>query len=249
MVRNQRVVLGGLLASLVVAGAAGMALAAPDSRDGKPTVIYRCEGSGTISYSDTQQRCLGGEVRASKPAASAVQIGPVTARLSFSGPPCPMPVPDPEGPVWGGVRACYTQALAGQPSQRFSESHLAGVLMGQCEGETQKLAQARTFVQELGATPDARRQVLRRWAQWLVQQSGQAVDTMPVQAIVLGKAAAISRLSGPLEVQLPDGNLVEGFNGTLVQPGQQLHVRKGVSLLLGASVVAVTGRDRCVRLD
>ncbi len=225
--------------------------AGAQSRDeGRRTTIYRCDGGASPVYSDAEQRCPGQTVATNPQPSPKPIIGPTTQRLTANGPPCPLPMVDPQGPAWSTLRVCYDAALQQQPEHKVGEQQLAGMLMGQCERETQALIQGKDHAEVLGRAPEARRTAIRRWAQWLVQQSGRAADSVPVQPVALGRAVSLSRLSGPMELQLSEGQVVEALNGTLVRPGDQLYVRKGVSFWLGQQAIPPSPqRDRCVRVD
>ena len=239
---------GGLLAALAL----GLApLLAQDARKSSGTV-FRCDKGGTTTYSDVEQNCAGGQVSRSAPkAASGPIVDPNVTRLTRPGPLCPLPVPDPEGALWNPVRACYQQALKGQPTLVAGEAQLAGALMGQCEAQTSAVAYGKADQALLGRTPEERRLSLRLWARWLVHESGKAIDSVPVQAIDSGgRTLVIARLSGPMELQHPDGSRVEALSGTPVHPGDQLFVRPGVSFQLSGQVIApVYKHERCVRAD
>lgn len=236
---------GCLLAALVPAAQAQSG----GREEGRRTTIYRCDGGGSTTYSDTE-RCAGSTVNTNPLPAAKPIVGQPTAKLSLNGPPCPLPANDPDGPAWASLRACYRNALQQQPEQTAGEQQLAGVLMGQCEAETQALAQGRNFPEVVGRTPVERRQAIRRWSQWLVQQSGRAADTVPVQLLHVGKAVPLNRLSGPAELQLPDGQITEALPGALLRPGDQLYLRKGVGLQVGGQTVTPqANRDRCLRID
>jgi hypothetical protein len=224
------------------------ALAAPNDKP-NPTTIYRCDTKGSSVFSDTPQRCADGQIAAApvKAASGVVSV----ARINHAGPPCPLPAVDPEGPIWAGVRVCYTRYLRAQASEGADEAQLAGAAMGQCDIETRRLVNGRSYRDELGSNPPERRQATKRWAQWLVRSLGKAAGPIAVDVVKAGKPQAITRLSGPLEVQLlPDGEMAEALNGTVVEPGEQLFVRRGTSFMLGGTPVgAHLGKDRCVRLD
>ena len=211
-----------------------------------PTTIYHCDVKGSAVFSDTPQRCADGQIAVApvKAASGVVTV----ARIKHSGPPCPLP---PEGPIWTGLRACYTRFLRTQPNEGTDEAQLAGAVMGQCDIETRRLVNGRSYRDELGLNPPERRLATKRWAQWLVRSLGKAANTIHVDVVTAGKPQAITRLSGPLEVQLlPDGEMAEALAGTVVEPGEQLFVRRGTSFMLGATPVgAHPGKDRCVRLD
>lgn len=217
--------------------------------DKPPTTIYRCDTKGNSVYSDTPQRCADGQI-AVAPVKAASGVVTVT-RINHSGPPCPLPAVDPEGPIWAGLRVCYTRYLRAQKSEGTDEAQLAGAVMGQCDIETRRLVNGRSYRDELGLNPPERRQATKRWAQWLVRSLGKAADPIPVEVVKAGKPQTITRLSGPLEVQLlPDGDMAEALAGTVVEPGEQLFVRRGTSFMLGGTPVgAHPGKDRCVRLD
>jgi len=243
-------------ASLLAAGLLGFALlaqavAAPNDKPRAP--VYRCEGGGTATFSDTPKRCPTGQGTSDQTAArsaSGVDTSGPTSRISRSGPPCPLAARNPEGPAWAGLKQCYSRYLDTQPDRVAPEAQLAGAAMGECETDTTRLANGKDHVDELGITPLERRQAIRLWTQWLVRSLGKAIDSMPVDSVRAGRPAAISRLSGPLEQQWPDGSVTEATNGTLVPPGSQVYVRRGVSLFLGGSFVpAQTKQDRCVRVD
>jgi hypothetical protein len=59
----------------------------------------------------------------------------------------------------------------------------------------------------------------------------------------------LQRLGGPMELQLPSGQITEALPGTLLRQGDQLFVRRGVSLQVGGQTLAAQSRDRCVRID
>jgi hypothetical protein len=251
MFRSFRLCRPGAVLMAVLALSCALASAQDGRRRGNGTV-FRCERGGSTTYSDVEQRCPGGQTtRTAPPAASGPIVDPNVTRLTRPGPLCPLPVPDPEGAVWEPVRACYQRALKIQPNQLASEAQLAGAVMGQCEAETSAVAYGKADQALLGRTADERRLSLRLWAQWLVHESGKAIDSVPVQVVDLGgRPGVIARLSGPMELQKPDGTVVEALNGTLARPGSQLYVRPGVSFLLGGvPVSAVYKRERCVRVD
>lgn len=216
------------------------------------TTIYRCDGGGgAVTYSDSATRCGTAPAVATNPKPSPVPlIGKDTTKLSLSGPPCPLPGPAPDSAAWLPLRACYRQALQQQAEHKIGEQQLAGMLMGLCEAETQALVQGNAATDLLGRHPDDRRATVRRWALWLVQQSGRASDSVPVLALKIGQAAPLQRLSGPAELQLPTGQITEALAGTLLRPGDQLYVRRGTSLTVGGQPIAAqASRDRCVRID
>lgn len=213
------------------------------------TQIFRCESGHSVTFSDAPQRCVGGQVSSNRPAAAS-SPPVVVGRLSFVGAPCPLWVKDPEGPAWTSLQLCYSRYLDNQPSHVAAEAQLAGAAMGECDVDTEKLVNSSAHRAELGAGPDNRRQAIRLWAQWLVRSMDKAVDSVPVDVVRTGQAVTVARLNGPLEMQLPDGQVSEAFDGTVVQPGSQLHVRQGVSFLLGGVMVtAQSKQDRCVRVD
>jgi hypothetical protein len=235
--------LGLLVAGALLPRAAG----AQDKPKARP--VYRCENKGTATFSDSPQRCPEGQavVHDPRPASGAA---PTITKIDTTSLPCPEAVADPEGPAWASLQACYGKVLDGQAPQVAAEAQLAGVAMAQCDVETRQLANASTHVAELGAKPADRRLAIRRWAQWLVRRKGIALDSLQVDVVKIGKPALVSRLSGPTEMQTADGQVSEAVNGTRVQLGSQLHLRPGVSLLLGSVPVPARGRDsRCVRLD
>lgn len=213
------------------------------------TTIYHCDVKGSSVFSDTPQRCADGQIAAA-PAKAASGVVAV-ARINHAGPPCPLPAVDPEGPIWAGLRVCYTRFLRTQKSEGADEAQLAGAVMGQCDLETRRLVNGRAYREELGFNPPERRLATKRWAQWLVRSLGKAADPVHVDVVKAGKRQTITRLSGPLEVQLlPDGEMAEALNGTVVEPGEQLFVRRGTSFVLGGTPVGANpGKDRCVRLD
>ena len=215
----------------------------------RSSTIYRCEGGGTPTYSDSAVRCDNGAVLTNPRPSAAPVVGPVTGKLTLNGPPCPLPMADPDGAAWAPIRACYRQALSQQAENKVGEAQLAGVLMGVCEAETQALIQGHSATAVLGRTPDERRAAIRRWSQWLVQQSGRASDSVSVQALNLGKAVPLQRISGPAELQLPSGQITEALPGTLLRQGDQVYVRRGVSLQLGGQTLPAQQRERCVRVD
>ncbi|MBN8489469.1 MAG: hypothetical protein J0M20_17295 [Burkholderiales bacterium] len=237
------------LATLVVMTSALQAAPRPADEGPRGSTIYRCEGGGTPTYSDSAVRCDNGAVLTNPKPSPVPVVGPVTGKLTLSGPPCPLPMTDPEGAAWSPIRACYRQALAQQAENKVGEAQLAGVLMGVCETETQALVQGNSAAAVLGSTPDERRAAIRRWALWLVQQSGRAVDSVPVQALKLGKAVPLQRLGGPMELQLPSGQITEALPGTLLRQGDQLFVRRGLSLQVAGQSLPGQSRDRCVRID
>lgn len=213
-----------------------------------PTTIYHCDTKGSSVYSDTPQRCADGQISQApvKAASGVVSV----ARINRVGPPCPLPAVDPEGPIWAGLRVCYTRYLRTQKPEGADEAQLAGAVMGYCDLETRRLVNGRNYRDELGLNPPERRQAVRRWAQWLVRSLGRAANPVQVDVVVAGKPQTITRLSGPLEVQLEDGDLAEALGGTVVEPGEQLFVRRGTSFMLGGTPVgAHPSKDRCVRLD
>lgn len=238
----QAVVLGLLLASA--------AWAAPPNPNEKspPATIYHCDAKGNSVYSDTPQRCADGQISAA-PVKAASGVVSVT-RIQRAGPPCPLPAVDPEGPIWAGLRACYTRYLRTQKPDGADEAQLAGAVMGYCDLETRRLVNGRSYREELGLNPPERRVAVKRWAQWLVRSLGRAADPVQVDVVKAGKPQTITRLNGPLEVQLVSGDMAEALAGTVVEPGEQLFVRKGTSFMLGAAPVGINPhRDRCVRLD
>lgn len=234
--------------ALLAAMASGLQAATSDDAPRNST-IYRCDGGGTPTYSDSAVRCDNGAVLTNPKPSAVPLVGPATARLTLNGPPCPLPQTDPEGPAWAPIRACFRQALQQQPEHKVGEAQLAGVLMGVCETETRTLMQGNSFPAELGRTPDERRAAIRRWSQWLVQQSGRASDSVPVQALAAGKAVPLQRISGPAELQLPSGQITEALPGTLLRQGDQVYVRRGTSLQVGGQTLPAQQRDRCVRVD
>jgi hypothetical protein len=225
------------------------ALAAPGPGDKPaPATIYRCNVKGNPVFSDTPQRCADGQVATAPAKAAPGAVSEV--RLNRTGPPCPLPTVDPEGPIWAGLRVCYTRYLRAQQDQGADEAQLAGAVMGQCDIETRRLSNALSYRDELGTNPPERRQAIKRWAQWLVRSLGKGTNPVQVDVVVAGKPLAISRLSGPLEVQLLNGELAEALGGTVVEPGEQLFVRHGTSLMLGGTAVgAHPSKDRCVQLN
>lgn len=238
----------GLLLTALWWGSTG-ALAAGANDKTAPTTIYHCDVKGNSVYSDTPQRCADGQIAVAPVRAAS---GVVTvARINHAGPPCPLPAVDPEGPIWTGLRACYTRYLRTQKNEGADEAQLAGAVMGQCDLETRRLVNGRSYRDELGFNPPERRQAAKRWAQWLVRSLGKSADPVPVDVVKAGKPQTITRLSGPLEVQLlPDGEMAEALGGTVVEPGEQLFVRRGTSFMLGSTPVgAHPSKDRCVRLD
>lgn len=240
-----------LLPLATLAVLAGTLQATAHAADDVPrgSTIYRCEGGGTPTYSDSAVRCDNGAVLTNPKPSPVPVVGPVTGKLTLNGPPCPLPMSDPEGAAWAPIRACYRQALSQQPENKVGEAQLAGVLMGVCEAETQALIQGNSAVAVLGRTPDERRAAIRRWSQWLVQQSGRASDSVPVQVLTLGKAVPLQRLSGPAELQLPSGQITEALPGALLRQGDQLYVRRGFSLQVGGQTLPAQQRERCVRVD
>ena len=167
------------LALCCLAAQAGAAPTKPGGVPGRdappPSTVYRCEGGGTATYSDTPQRCPTGQGVVARPRATA--SGPTvtgTARLSLPGPPCPLPVKDPEGAVWSPIRACYTRFVQNQPWPLVAEAQLAGAVMGHCDTETTKLAQVRELDDGLGETVADRRQSIKLWAQWLARSLGRS---------------------------------------------------------------------------
>lgn len=232
----------------LVAGVAWAGPKAPASDKPTPTTIYHCDVKGNPVYSDTPQRCADGQISAAPVKAAS---GVVTySRIQRGGPPCPLPAVDPEGPIWAGLRVCYTRYLRAQKPEGADEAQMAGAVMGYCDLETRRLVNARNYRDELGLNPPERRQAVKRWAQWLVRSLGRGADPIPVDVVTAGKPQTITRLTGPLEVQLLDGDLAEALAGTVVEPGEQLFVRKGTSFMLGGTPVGANpSRDRCVRLD
>jgi len=194
-------------------------------------------------------RCDNGAVLTNPRPSAAPVVGPVTGKLTLNGPPCPLPMADPDGAAWAPIRACFRQALSQQAENKVGEAQLAGVLMGVCEAETQALAQGNSATAVLGRTPDERRAAIRRWSQWLVQQSGRASDSVTVQVLSPGKAVPLQRISGPAELQLPSGQITEALPGTLLRQGDQVYVRRGTSLQVGGQNLPAQQRDRCVRVD
>lgn len=239
------------LPPVALALTAGALQAAPRPADDAPraSTIYRCEGGGTPTYSDSAVRCDNGAVLTNPKPSPVPVLGPVTGKLTLSGPPCPLPMTEPDGAAWTPIRACYRQALSQQPENKVGEAQLAGVLMGVCEAETQALIQGSSAASVLGQTPDERRAAIRRWSLWLVQQSGRASDSVPVQVLKLGKAVPLQRLGGPMELQLPSGQITEALPGALLRQGDQLFVRRGLSLQVGGQSLAAQARDHCVRID
>lgn len=237
------------LATLALAASALQVTARAADESPRGSTIYRCEGGGTPTFSDSAVRCDNGAVLTNPKPSAVPVVGPVTGKLTLNGPPCPLPITDADGAAWAPIRACYRQALALQPENKVGEAQLAGVLMGVCEAETQALAQGSSATAVLGNTPDERRAAIRRWSQWLVQQSGRAADSVPVQVLKLGKAVPLQRLSGPAELQLPSGQITEALPGALLRQGDQLFVRRGLSLQLGGQGLPAQARDRCVRID
>src|SRR5574343_364171 len=150
--------------ALMALGALAPQGAGAQSRDeGRRTTIYRCDGGGAPVFSDTEQRCAGQTV-ATNPAPSPKPIiGPTTQRLTLNGPPCPLPVTDPQGPAWSTLRVCYDAALLQQPDHKVGEQQLAGMLMGQCERETQALAQGKDHAEPLGPVAGAAKRPRRRF--------------------------------------------------------------------------------------
>ena len=216
------------------------------------TTIYRCDsGGGAVTYSDSATRCGSAPAVATNPRPSPVPlIGPSTGKLSLSGPPCPLAAPDPDNAVWQPLRACYRSALMQQADRKLGEQQLAGMVMGVCEAETHALVQSTQAPELLGRFPDDRRATVRRWSLWLVQQSGRASDSVPVQVLKLGQAVPLQRLSGPAELQLPSGQLTEALPGALLRPGDQLYLRRGTAAQIGGQALpAQAQQNRCVRID
>jgi hypothetical protein len=213
-----------------------------------PAVIYRCDDKAGATFSDTPRRCADGQTLAAPTRAASKPV--TTVRLTGIGSPCPLTVDDPEGPVWTGLRACYTRYMAGQKNEGADESQLAGAAMGQCDVETRRLVNASSFKDELGVDLVGRRQSIHRWAQWLARDMGKVANTVPVDLLVAGKPVSILRLSGPTEQQLPDGSLSEVSVGSVISPHSQIFLRRGTSLTLGgATFAAGTTKDRCVRVE
>lgn len=231
----------------VVLGAVAAPRPGPNDK-AQPTTIYHCDAKGGAVYSDTPQRCADGQISAA-PVKAASGVVSVT-RIVRGGPPCPLSAVDPQGPIWAGLRTCYGRYLRAQKNEGADEVQLAGAVMGFCDLETRRLANGHSYRDELGINPPERRQAIKRWAQWLVRDMGKAANPIAVEVVSAGKPLAITRLSGPLEVQLEDGELTEALSGTVIEPGEQLFVRKGTSLMLGNSPIgAHPSQDRCVRLD
>jgi hypothetical protein len=236
----------GLWLWAVAAGA--LAATGNPNEKAPPTTIYHCDVKGGSVYSDTPQRCADGQIAVApvKAASGVVSV----ARINRAGPPCPLPAIDPEGPIWAGLRVCYARYLRTQKNEGADEAQLAGAVMGSCDLETRRLVNGRSYRDELGPNPPERRLAVKRWAQWLVRSLGKAANPVPVDVVKAGKSQAIARLNGPLEVQLDSGELAEALNGTVVEPGEQLFVRRGTSFMLGGTAVgANASKDRCVRLD
>lgn len=239
----------GLGLALLASGAwAGPKAPANPNEKAAPTTIYHCDVKGNSVYSDTPQRCADGQISAAPVKAASGVV--TTTRIQRSGPPCPLPAVDPEGPIWTGLRVCYTRYLRAQKPEGADEAQMAGAVMGYCDLETRRLVNGRSYRDELGLNPPERRQTVKRWAQWLVRSLGRGADPIQVDVVTAGKALTVTRLTGPLEVQLLDGDLAEALAGTVVEPGEQLFVRKGTSFMLGGTPVGANpSRDRCVRLD
>ena len=186
----------------------------------------------------------------SRPYCSSTVPTCVSSRLSRNGPPCPLPVRDPDGPAWNSLRICFSRFLETQPDRLASESQMAGAAMGECDAETLHLSNGKDHVNELGINPAERRQSIKLWAQWLVRSMGKAADSVTVETVRSGRPQAISRLTGPVDQQWPDGSVTEAVAGTVVPPGNQLYVRRGVSFWLGGTaVLAQPKQERCVKLE
>jgi hypothetical protein len=238
----------GLGLLLLAAGASAAPRPTNPNEKAPPTTIYHCDVRGNSVYSDTPQRCADGQISAApvKAASGVVSV----ARIQRGGPPCPLPTVEPEGPIWAGLRVCYGRYLRAQKPEGADEAQLAGAVMGYCDLETRRLVNGRSYREELGLNPPERRQAVKRWAQWLVRSLGRAADPVQVDVVKAGKPQTITRLNGPLEVQLAEGDMAEALAGTVVEPGEQLFVRKGTSFMLGGTAVGINpGKDRCVRLD